>query len=53
MCCLNPLLSGDRKTRSITELESHVLSAYLVGPGFKGRESSNPRLSVMVRRSSV
>ena len=53
MYCPNPLLSGGRKTRSIIELESHVLFTYLVGPGFRGGESSNLRLSVMVRRSSV
>jgi len=53
LCWLNPLLLGGRKTRSITELEFCVLSAYLVGPGFRGGESSRPRLSVMVRRSLV
>ena len=35
------------------ELESHVLSENLVGPRFRGRESSRPRLLVMVRKSSV
>jgi len=53
LCWPNPLLSGGRKTRSITKLESCVLSAYLVGRGFRDGESSRPRLSVMVRRSSV
>jgi len=39
--------------RSIIELESYGLSANLVGPGFKGSESSRSRLSAMVIRSSV
>jgi len=39
--------------RSIMELEFYVLSTNLVEPGFRGGESSRPRLSVIVRRSSV
>jgi len=39
--------------RSIMELKSYVLSTNLVKPGFRGGESSRPRLSVIVRRSSV
>ena len=39
--------------RSIMELVSHGLSANLVGPGFEGKESSRPKLSAIVIRSSV
>jgi len=35
------------------ELVSHGLSANLVGPGFKGGDSSRPRLSAIVMRLSV
>ena len=35
------------------ELASRRLSANLVGPGFEGGESSRPKLSAIVMRSSV
>ena len=47
------MLSDGMKTRSRMEFESWELSAYLVGPGFRGGENSRPRLSAMVSRSSV
>ena len=53
VCQPNPVLFGGRKTRSMTELVSRRLSANLVGPGFKGGDSSRPRLSAIVMRSSV
>jgi len=53
VCQPNPVLFGERKTRSMTELVSHGLSANLVGPGFEGGDSSRPRLSAIVMRSSV
>jgi len=36
VCRPNPVLFGERKTRSMTELVSCGLSANLVGPGFEG-----------------
>lgn len=52
--CLPKLkLLDAMKTKSRIELELHRLSAYLVGLGFKGGENFRPRLSVIVKRSSV
>ena len=42
-----------RKIRSITELVSYGLSANLVGPEFEEGDSSRPKLSAIVMRSSV
>ena len=53
VCRPNPVLFGRRKTRSITELVLRGLSANLVGPGFEEGDSSRPRLSAIVMRSSV
>ena len=53
ICFPNPRLSGGMNTRSKTELESRGLSANLVGPGLDGGDSSRPRLSVIVSKSSV
>jgi len=53
VCRPNPVLFGGRKTRSMTELVSHGLSANLVGPGFERGDSLRPRLSTIVMRSSV
>jgi len=38
---------------TMIELVSYRLSANLVGPGFEGGDSSRPKLSVIVMRSSV
>jgi len=46
-------LSGGMNTRSKTELESRGLSVNLVGPGLDGGDSSRPRLSAIVSKSSV
>jgi len=53
VCCLNHGLSGARKTKSRTELDSQGLSANLVGPGLDSWDSSRLRLSAMNRRFSV
>ena len=53
ICRPNPVLLGGRKTRSMTELVSCGLSTNLVGPGLRGGDSSRPRLSAIVMRSSV
>jgi len=49
----NPKLSGERNTKSKTELESHGLFMNLVRPGFEEGKSSRPKLSAIVMRSSV
>jgi len=53
VCWPNPVLFGERKTRSMTKLVSHGLSTNLVGLGFEEGNSSRPRLSAIVMRSSV
>jgi len=53
ICWPNPILSGGRKIRSITELASCRLSANLVGPGFEEGNSFRPKLSAIVMRLSV
>ena len=53
VCRPNPVLLGGKKTRSMTELVSHGLSMNLVGLGFRGGDSSRPRLFAIVMRLSV
>ena len=53
MCRPKLVLPGGRKTRSMTELVLYGLFTNLVGLGFKGRDISRLKLSVIVIRSSV